>query len=81
MVSAMDALASALPYIQIVLAILLVAAILMQQTGAGVGGAFGGGGDTGGAYHTRRGLERTLFQATIVLAVLFVISAILALVL
>lgn len=79
-VSAMDALTSALPYIQIVLAILLVAAVLMQQTGAGVGGAFGGG-DMGGTYHTRRGLERTLFQATIVLAVLFVISAMLALVL
>lgn len=74
----MQVLASALPYIQIVLAILLVSAILLQRTGAGVGGAFGGS-DAGGSYQTRRGLERTLFQVTIVLAVLFVGSAMLAL--
>jgi protein translocase SecG subunit len=65
---------SILPYIQIVLAVFLVAAILMQQSEAGLGSLFGGG-DTGGAKHTRRGFEQTLFTATIVLAVLFSLSA------
>lgn len=55
--------------IQIVLAVLLMAAILLQQRGSGLSGAFGGG--EGGAYSTRRGIEKILFASTIVLAVLF----------
>ncbi|MDP2593294.1 MAG: preprotein translocase subunit SecG [bacterium] len=69
-----------LPFIQIILAILLTISVLLQQTGAGLGGAFGGG-DTSVGFHTRRGFERTLFKITIVLAVLFVASALTALVL
>jgi len=68
-----------LPYIQIVLSILLVTAILLQQTGNELGGAFGGG-DGFSASHTRRGLEKTLFNATIVISVFFVFSTFLALI-
>ena len=63
-----------LPYVQIVLSIALVACILLQRTGASLGGAFGADNFSSG-FHTRRGLEKTLFYATIVLAVLFAASA------
>lgn len=52
---------------------LLVASILLQVKGAG-GGLFGGG---EAQFRTRRGVEKTLFQITIGLGVLFVILAIL----
>ena len=58
-----------LPYIQLVLAILIIIAVLLQQTGASVGGAFGGDNFSAG-YHTRRGMEKNLFYATIVMGVL-----------
>ena len=70
---------SLLPYAQIALSILLVVAILLQQTGAGLGGAFGGGDNFGATYHTRRGAEKVLFYASIVLGVLFALSAFVAL--
>ncbi len=70
-----------LPYAQIVLAVLLVVAILLQRTSASLGGAFGGGDNFSSAFHTRRGFEKTLFVASIAIAVLFVISAFLALIL
>lgn len=68
-----------LPIIQIVLAVLLVIAVLLQQSEAGAGGAFGGGNDSVSTWRTRRGFEKTLFVATIVIAVLFVLSAFIAL--
>jgi len=71
-------MAQILPIIQIILSILLIAGILLQQSDAGLGSAFGGG-DGGGGGHTRRGMEKNLFNATIVVALLFVISAVLAL--
>lgn len=55
---------------QVIIAILLMVAILMQNRGAGLGGVFGG---TGGVYLTKRGLEKKLFIATIVLAVIFIL--------
>ncbi|TSC71150.1 MAG: preprotein translocase subunit SecG [Parcubacteria group bacterium Gr01-1014_70] len=58
-----------LSYFQIGVAVLLGAAILLQQKGQGLSGAFGG---EGGFYRTKRGLERILLISTIVLAVLFV---------
>lgn len=70
-------LAGVLPYIQIVLSVLLIAAILLQQTGASLGGAFGGD-NFSAAYHTRRGSEKFLFNATIVIGTLFVLSCIVA---
>lgn len=70
----METLVAIVPYIQIALSILLIIAISLQQTGAGLGGAFGGDNFSSG-FHTRRGFEKTLFNATIVLALLFAISA------
>jgi protein translocase SecG subunit len=67
-----------LPYIQIALSILLVLFVLLQQTGASVGGAFGGD-NFSAAYHTRRGSEKWLFYATIIAGTLFVVSAVTAL--
>jgi len=55
--------------IQIILAVLLMTTILLQHRGTGLGGAFGG---EGNVYRSRRGAEKFLFYATIVLAVLFV---------
>lgn len=68
-----------LPYIQIILSILLVSAILLQQRGSSLGGAFGSD-NFSATFHKRRGAELFLFQATIVLSVLFVLSAFVALV-
>ena len=62
-----------LPYVQIVLSVLLVAAVLLQRTGASLGGAFGADNFSTG-FHTRRGFEKTLFNATIVLGILFALS-------
>lgn len=71
----MATLVPLLPYIQIALALLLIAGIVLQNRGASLGGAFGG--DTfGTTFYKRRGAEDFLFKATIVLAVLFVLSAI-----
>lgn len=67
-----------LPYIQIILSILLIAAILLQQRGSSLGGAFGGD-NFSSTFHKRRGAELFLFRATIVLGVLFVLSAFIAL--
>lgn len=63
-------IAGMLPYIQIVLSVALVGCILLQQTGAGMGGAFGGDNFSAG-FHTRRGLEKYLFYTTMVIGVLF----------
>lgn len=68
-----------LPYIQIVLAILIIGGVLLQQSETGLGGAFGGSEGSNNA-HTRRGAEQVLFVGTIVVSVLFVASCVLALV-
>lgn len=57
-----------LSYVQIGIAVLLGVAILLQQKGQGLSGAFGG---EGGFYRTKRGLEKTLLVVTIILAILF----------
>lgn len=74
----MEAIAVVLPYVQIILSILLIASILLQQRGASIGGAFGAENFTS-TFYKRRGAEKVLFQATIVIAILFVLSTILAL--
>jgi len=61
---------------QIVLAVALMLAILFQVRGGGLGGIFG---QPETVFRTKRGVERTLFQLTIVLAVLFIIISILSL--
>jgi len=70
----MALLAHILPYTQIVLSALLIVTVLLQRTGASLGGAFGADNFSSG-FHTRRGLEKTLFNATIVLGILFALSA------
>jgi len=66
---------SLLPYIQVIISVILIALILLQRTGAQVGGAFGGSDNLSSAYHTRRGMEKGLFIATVTFAILFAISA------
>ena len=61
---------------QIVLSVALILTILLQVKGGGLGGIFGQA-DT--VYRTKRGVEKTLFQLTIVLVVLFIIVSILSL--
>jgi len=73
----MTIITNILPYIQIILSIILIAAILLQQSSAGVGGALGGG-DAGGLYSTRRGFEKFLFILTIVIAIIFVAASFIA---
>jgi len=63
-----------LPYIQIALSVLLIGSVLLQRTGASLGGAFGADNFSSG-FHTRRGLEKNLFYATIILGILFALSA------
>lgn len=70
----MASLIGILPYIQIALSVLLIVTILLQQTGSGLGGAFGAD-NFSSQFSTRRGLERTLFYVTIVLGVLFALTA------
>lgn len=53
---------------QIILAILLVAAVMLQARGTGIGAAFGGGGNV---FRTKRGAEKKLFQLTIIFSLLF----------
>jgi len=64
-----------LPYVQVIVSILLVIGILLQRSEAGLGSAFGMDGMSGARY-TRRGFEKLLFNATIVIAILFAVSTI-----
>ncbi|HUV45674.1 MAG TPA: preprotein translocase subunit SecG [Dehalococcoidia bacterium] len=59
---------------QILIAVALIATILFQLHGGGLGGIFG---QPDSVYRTRRGIEKTLFKLTIVLAIIFVILAVL----
>jgi preprotein translocase subunit SecG len=59
---------------QILIAVALIAAILFQLHGGGLGGIFG---QSDSVYRTRRGIEKTLFKLTIVLAIIFVVLAVL----
>ncbi len=60
---------------QIILSIALILVVLLQVRGGGLGGIFGQA-DT--VYRTKRGVEKTLFQLTIVLTVLFIIISFVA---
>lgn len=59
-------------------AALMVIAILLQQRGASLGAGFGGSSEL---YTTRRGFDKNLFEVTVVLAVVFVLSILIGLVL
>jgi preprotein translocase subunit SecG len=69
----------ALQVVQIIVAIALIAVIVLQGKGGGLNSLFGGGDAGGGIAKTRRGLEKTVFQITIVLSVIFIANAILQL--
>jgi preprotein translocase subunit SecG len=76
----MNSIAAVLPYIDILLAVLLIACILMQQGDPDLGGAFGGSDNFSSSYHTRRGFEKVLFNSTIILGILFIVATFLNLV-
>jgi preprotein translocase subunit SecG len=67
----------AMRIIQIVLSIAVVVFILLQARGAGLGSAFGGS-SAGSVFKTRRGVERLIFNATIVFIVLFALISVLS---
>ncbi|MBP7811603.1 MAG: preprotein translocase subunit SecG [Candidatus Moranbacteria bacterium] len=59
--------------VQVVISLLLVVSILLQNRGSGLGSAFGS--DFGG-YYTKRGIEKFLFYATVVLAIAFLVISV-----
>jgi len=68
--------ATLLQYVTVISGALMILSILLQQRGASLGAGFGSSGEL---YTTRRGLDKSLFDATIVLAILFVLSILAAL--
>lgn len=62
--------------LQIIISVSLSTLIILQSKGVGLGRAWGGG---GGFYKSRRGVEKIIFNLTIVLAALFLITSILSL--
>lgn len=68
-------LANILPWLQVIVAILLIGSILVQRSGEGLGATFGGSG--GGVFYAKRGAEKFLFIASIILAGLFIIVSVL----
>ncbi len=62
--------------VTIILSIVLIAVILLQTKGSSFSGAFGSGSDS--IQRTRRGFEKTLFQFTVGIAILFVVLAIIS---
>ena len=64
-----------IPVIQIILAVIIIGLILLQERSSGMSGLFGGGGGDG-YYQTRRGMEKFIFIATIIAAVIFVALAV-----
>jgi len=64
-------LASILQIVILISSILIVLLVLLQQRGASLGAGFGGSGEL---YTTRRGLDKSLFVATVVCSVVFVLA-------
>ena len=58
-----------LPFVQIVVAIVITALVLLQQRGTALGSAFG---QEGGFYATRRGIQQKMFWATVIFGILFI---------
>jgi len=63
---------------QIIIAISLMIVILLQSRGSGLSGIFGG---SNNVYMTKRGMEKTLFNSTIVLSVIFFVISLLSIIL
>jgi len=70
----METLQTVLPYAQIVLSLLLIVGIVLQSRGASLGGAFGGD-NFASTFFKRRGAEKFLFNATILVALLWIVAA------
>ena len=62
--------------LQAIVALLLVVSILLQQRGSDMGTGLTFGGDFSGGYYTKRGLEKFLFNASIVLGAVFLVLSI-----
>ena len=60
----------------ILVSVVLTLVVLLQSKGSGFSGAFGG--DTSSIYHTRRGVEKTLYQFTIGIAAVFIVLGLVA---
>ena len=73
----MNTIKSIIPIAQIIVSIVLIVLILLQERSSGLSGIFGGEG--GGFYQARRGLEKVVFAGTIIAAVLFAALAVLGL--
>lgn len=65
-------------FLDVIVGLVLIIAILLQQKGAGLGAGFGGSGG-GGVVSTRRGVDLFLYKVTIVSSILFFVLAFLAL--
>lgn len=63
--------------VQITISVILIVVVLLQVKGSGFGAALGGM-SGGSVYRTKRGLERTLFQATILLVIAFILISFLS---
>lgn len=72
----MNMVTHVLPWIQLALSLILVLLVLLQRSADGIEGALGGSASNM-TYFARRGAEKFLFTATIVIAILFAVSAIL----
>ena len=60
----------------IIVSIALIASVLLQSKGVGLGGLAGG--DSGGVYTQRRGIEKVMFYITIALSVVFLLLALIS---
>ena len=69
----------AIRIVQIIISIAVIVFILLQVRGAGLGSIFGGS-SAGSVFKTRRGVERLIFNITIVLVVLFALISVLSVV-
>lgn len=67
-----------LQIVMVISGILVIIAILLQQRGASLGAGFGSSGEL---FTTRRGIDKSLFNITIVLSVIFVLSILVGLIL
>ena len=75
--AALNQMKAFLGVVELTLALLVMLGVLLQTPKAsGLGGTIGGGGDSGGGYRTKRGLEKNLFYATIGLVVLFLVVSV-----
>lgn len=69
------------PYLslaEIILATTLTVLVLLQTKGSDLGGFFGGSGDSGSGFRTRRGVEETMHRVTIIVAVIFFLTTLFA---